>query len=157
MTIRPITALALLCLAAAPAAAQQHDHGAQHGAAQQHAAGGWKEMDAFHQLMMATWHPASGKNDLAPARAKAGELAAAARAWKAAAVPRACDTPATRTAVAKVAADADAFAALAAQAGTTDAALKAALKGVHDAFEPVEEGCAPGGPVKKDAHAGHRP
>ncbi|MDF1505231.1 hypothetical protein [Roseisolibacter sp. H3M3-2] len=143
-------ASAALILAAAPAAAQQHDHGAE-----QHAAGGWKEMDAFHQVMMATWHPAAGKNDLAPARAKAGELAAAARAWKGAAVPKACDTPATRAAVAKVAAGADAFAALAAKAGTTDAALKAALKGVHDDFEPVEEGCAPAGAVKKDGHAGH--
>jgi hypothetical protein len=160
--VAPAAVAAALLTPAARASAQHAGHHAApaadtaarvtkdgHGA--DHAMSGWKEMDAFHQLMMATWHPASGKNDLAPTRARAGELAAAARAWAAAAVPKACDTPATRAAVKKVAADADALAALAARPGATDAALKASLKGVHDAFEPVEHGCTPG----KGAHSGH--
>ena len=27
---------------------------------------GWKELDAFHMLMMATWHPAKESNDMTP-------------------------------------------------------------------------------------------
>lgn len=156
---------ALLALAS-PAGAQHHPaahtdsakaraaHGA-HGAAPatagggDHAASGWKEMDAFHKLMMATWHPASGKNDLAPTRARAGEMADAARSWAAAAVPKACDTPATRATVAALATDSRALANQATTTGATDAALKASLKALHDRFESVEHGCAPG---KHGAH-----
>ena len=43
-----------------------------HGAA---TADGWKELDAYHLLIMATWHPAKDKNDLAPIRAKAISIA----------------------------------------------------------------------------------
>ena len=113
-----------------------------------HAAGGWKEMDAFHNVLAATWHPASKGDDLKPLRAKAGALADVARAWAAAAVPKACDTPATRTTIAALATDARALADLAARPATTDAQLKASLKALHDRFEPVEHGCAPGGAAK---------
>lgn len=163
---------AALLLFAAPAQAQHEGHHpapakadsakahathAAHGAPTQvkkdapHAAGGWKEMDAFHNVMAATWHPAGQKNDLAPLRARAGELAAAARTWAAAPVPKACDTPATRSTVAGLATDARAIADLVAQPASTDAALKAALKALHDRFETVEESCKlPGA-----SHAGH--
>jgi hypothetical protein len=112
-------------------------------------------MDAFHLLMMQTWHPASSKSDLAPARARATAMADAARAWAAAPVPKACDTPVNRAALKTLDTDARAFAELAAKPATTDAALKASLKALHDRFEPLEEGCAPAGASKKDAHAGH--
>jgi hypothetical protein len=154
-------AAAALALAAAPALAQHAGHhpapadSAKAQAAQAaHAAAGWKEMDAFHLLMMQTWHPASAKNDLAPARARAGALADAARSWAAAPVPKACDTPANRAALKSLDTESRAFAELAAKPATTDAALKASLKALHDRFEPLEEGCAPAA-APKDAHAGH--
>ena len=112
------------------------EHGGHHAASS-----GWKELDAFHTLMMQTWHPASGANDLAPARAKAGAMADAARAWAAAAVPAGCDTAEVRATVARLATESRALADLAARPETTDAALKAALKALHDRFEVVEHGC----------------
>ena len=121
-----------------------------------HAAGGWKEMDAFHNVLAATWHPASKSDDLKPLRARAGALADAARAWAAAAVPKACDTPATRSTIAALATDARALADLVAKPASTDAQLKASLKALHDRFEPVEHGCTPGAAAKAhDAHAKH--
>ena len=45
----------------------------------QEPATGWKELDAFHTILAATWHPASRKNDLAPLKAQAADLAAAAQ------------------------------------------------------------------------------
>lgn len=134
----------------APAAAKGDSAGAHasHGAVKKdghHAAGGWKEMDAFHTVMAETWHPASRSDDLKPLRARAGALAEAARAWAAAVVPGACDTPATRATIAGLATDARALADLVAKPAATDAQLKAALKALHDRFEPVEQGCTPGG------------
>ena len=158
-------ALAAAVLAAATAttaAAQQqpapppagHGQHGQHGAGERvakdghgsdHAASGWKEMDAFHRFMMETWHPASSGNDLRPIRAKAGAMADAARAWAAAAVPKACDTPQTRETVARVATESRALADLVARPAATDAEIKSALKALHDRFEVVEHGCTPGG------------
>lgn len=146
----PAALAAAFVVLAAPAAAQQaqspkpaEQHGAGHGA--DHAMSGWKEMDAFHLLMMETWHPAKGQNDLKPLRARAGAMADAAQAWAAAAVPKACDTPETRATLAALAKESRALAAQAARADATDAQLKASLKALHDRFEPVEHGCTPGG------------
>ena len=154
---RALAAAALVATAASAAAAQSSTppatgtkvakepvaaHGGDH-----HAMSGWKELDAFHMLMMQTWHPAQGKNDLAPTRAKAGAMADAARAWAAAAVPAACDTPETRSTIARLATDSRALADLAARPAATDAELKAALKALHDRFEHVEHGCHPGKPA----------
>ena len=153
------SAVAVLALTAASARAQ---HAGHHGTAADtgkaaHTASGWKEMDAFHQLMMATRHPAQGKGDLAPTRAQAGAMADAARTWAAAAVPKACDTPATRTALTALATDSRALAELAAKPATADAELKAALKALHDRFEPLEHGCAPAGAKKAPAAHGAHP
>ena len=121
-------------------------HGAAHGGMQGHATSGWKEMDAFHAHMMQAWHPVRQRDDVAPARAHAAPMADAAEAWARAAVPRACDTPATRDAVAAIARDARAFATLAARADAPDAEVRQALAALHERFEPVEHGCGAGGP-----------
>jgi hypothetical protein len=138
-------------------AASGASHGASHGGMAQGAAGGaagnatdhamsgWKEMDAFHQHMMQAWHPAKQQHDVAPARTHAAPMADAAEAWARAAVPKACDTPATRDAVAAIARDARAFAQLVARPAVPDAEVRQALAALHERFEPVEHGCAPGG------------
>ena len=151
MTLASVArALGAVALVATAAAAQQPPAGgtkvakepAEH-AGHHEAASGWKELDAFHALMMQTWHPASATNDLAPARAKAGAMADAARAWAAATVPAACDKPDVRATIARLATDSRTLADLAARPETTDAALKLALKALHDRFEVVEHGCQP--------------
>jgi hypothetical protein len=103
---------------------------------------GWKEMDAFHMLMMRTWHPAKESNDLAPIRAKADSMAGAAAGWAKATVPAACDTKATRTTIARVATDSRALATLV-RNRASDTRVKRALAALHERFETVEESCKP--------------
>ena len=108
-----------------------------------HMMGPWKEMNAFHKVMAATWHPASQKGDVAPLKARVKELQTAAEAWaasKAPAMPASCGTEAVRNAASKVAAESKALVALV-DSGAADESLKAALKGVHDAFEVAQKGC----------------
>ena len=127
--------LAAACIAfAAPASAQ--DHAAHHAARS-----GWKELDAYHDLMAATWHPAQ-KDDLKPARAKADSLVAAAKAWRESKVPAACDTKAINDAIGQVVSG-SAMVLHLIQRNATDAELKTAMHHVHERFEVVEKGCKP--------------
>jgi len=108
-----------------------------HGAAK---AEGWKELDAYHMLMMATWHPAKDKNDLAPIRAKATEMVASAKLVAASKSPMACQKPELLKAQAGLPVETEKVAAMVA-AKAADADLKAGLKGLHDRFDLLE-GCA---------------
>ncbi len=161
MTMTPTRLVALLAtsaaLIAAPLSAQEKppakppatemdhskmmDHSkTDHGAAK---AEGWKELDAYHMLMMATWHPAKDKNDLAPIRAKATEMVASAKLVAASKSPMACQKPELLKAQAGLPAETEKVAAMVA-AKAADADLKAGLKGLHDSFD-VLEGCAGAG------------
>ena len=111
-----------------------------HGAAK---AEGWKELDAYHMLMMATWHPAKDKNDLAPIRAKANEMVASAKLVAASKSPMACQKPELLKAQAGLPVETEKVAAMVA-AKAADADLKAGLKGLHDRFDLLE-GCAGAG------------
>jgi hypothetical protein len=105
--------------------------------------GPWKEMNTFHRVMGATWHPALQKNDLAPLKERAKELATAAYAWAASkppAMPASCRTDEVKSAVIKVAREAKALSSLI-DSGADDTRLKAALKDVHDTFEVAEKAC----------------
>lgn len=115
------------------------DHGAMgHGAMSQE--GGWAAMDQFHMLLMKSWHPAKGTNDLAPTRANAAAMATKAEEWTKAPVPAKCGS-ATKAAVARIATDARALAGLVA-ASAADAQVKESLGALHDRFESVEKGCS---------------
>ena len=146
--IKPMLKLAFIALsfAAFSSAAAQHEHPPTKvekdtpatGHSAEHMSG-WKELDAYHMVMMQVWHPAKEKNDLAPIRAQAGKLATAADTWAKAQIPSACDTPENRANVAKVQAESRALVALA--AAGADAEVKAALAALHDRFELVNRGC----------------
>ena len=139
-------ALGAILLPAAASAQASHDMHAMHGKAaekEHHAASsGWKELDAFHTLLAATWHPVSKSNDLKPIREKAVALNDAAQAWAASKYPKACDTKASRDAVTTVASDSRRIADMVAK-NAGDAEVKGALKELHTRFEVVEEGCKP--------------
>ena len=47
----------------------------------------WKAMDDFHMIMAESFHPFKDSANLAPAKAKAAELAASAEQWLAAPLP----------------------------------------------------------------------
>ncbi len=128
-----------------PAKPMEMDHGKMD---MQEPATGWKELDAFHELMAASWHPASGKNDLAPAKTKAADMAKAARTWADSKAPKGCDTPKLKEALTKVNASTQDYAALVAK-GSDDATIKAKLGAIHEAFEVVEMGCKPEKPKGK--------
>ena len=108
-----------------------------------HMMGPWKEMNAFHRVMGATWHPASSKGDLAPLKAKAKELLTAADAWAASrppAMPASCGDSTVVAAAKKVAGETKALLALV-ESNADDTRLKSALKSVHDTFEVAEKAC----------------
>ncbi|MEN9817034.1 MAG: hypothetical protein RLZ32_914 [Gemmatimonadota bacterium] len=143
-----LLAVALPTLAAAQAgghaghqAGHQMDHKAMHEG-DNHAASGWKALDAYHALMMATWHPAKDKGDMAPLKAQAVAMVTAAKAVAASTPPAGCATPALAKAAAALPGQTQAVADLVAK-GTADPALKDALKGLHDHFEVLEQGCQP--------------
>lgn len=115
-------------------------HG-KHGAGEGHHALPWKALDAYHTVMAASWHPAKDRDDLAPFRAKATELAAAARALTTEPVPAACGGPSKAPQVEALVRASEEAAKLATDRTVADAPLKAALRQAHDRFHAVEEGC----------------
>jgi len=133
-------------LCAAPLAAQGAEHKMdhkkdgkmEHGA--DHAVSGWKELDAYHMLMMATWHPAKDKNDMAPIRAQATAMVASAKLVAASKAPMACQKPEFVKMQAALPAETAKVAAMV-TATASDADLKAGLSKLHDQFD-VLEGCA---------------
>ena len=105
-----------------------------------HAMSPWKELDAFHMLVMETWHPAKDKGDMKATRAKSAELLASAKVLAASSAPKGCDSPKVKDAVKGLPAEAQTVADLVTKKAD-DAALKAALKSLHDKFEVAEGGC----------------
>ena len=157
-SIRYLVAALALAAVATPAAAQQqtkaepkHEHKQEQKGAAQHQGmehmTGWKELDAFHMTMMATWHPAKD-GDLTAIRGKSKEMATKAEAWAKSTPPAACDNAETKAKVATISTDAKALDALVTAKGE-DAKVKDSLKALHDAFEGVMKACAPKG------HGGH--
>ncbi|MCU0636229.1 MAG: hypothetical protein MUE41_15285, partial [Gemmatimonadaceae bacterium] len=120
-----------------PATAHQHEmkKGEEHGAIT------WKELDSYHTLMAAAWHPAKDKSDLAPARATLPKMVPAAQALVTATRPKGCGEAAGYgEKVQALATETEKVNGMAAKA--SDADLKAAMKALHDTFHGVEEGCA---------------
>ena len=117
------------------------------GQEMQHGMSPWKELDAYHMLMMATWHPATDKGDLAPIRAKVGEMVASAKTLAASTAPKGCDSPKLKDAAAGLPGATQGVADLVAKKAD-DATLKAALKVLHDRFDVLEMGCQ--APAKKE-------
>ncbi|MEQ1690702.1 MAG: hypothetical protein ABMA00_05415 [Gemmatimonas sp.] len=144
MTIR--LAAAALFFSAATASAQQPpvsmdkmDH-SKMGQEKMHAMSPWKELDAYHMLMMATWHPAKDKGDMAPTRAKIGDMVASAKALAASTAPKGCDSPKLKATAAALPTQTQGVADLVAKKAE-DGALKDALKALHDSFDVLEAGC----------------
>ena len=100
---------------------------------------GWKELDAFHTVMAAAWHPVMA-GDFKPARAKAVELAAALTVWQKSKGPAACENEATRAGLRELTSDIRSYND-AVKREASDDAVRATLKRVHDNFEKFAEPC----------------
>lgn len=116
----------------------QMDHAKEQEAS--HTMSPWKELDAYHMLMMATWHPAKDKSDMAPTRAKIGEMVASAKTLAASTAPKGCDGPKLKETAAALPGATQGVADLVAKKAD-DATLKAALKDLHEKFDVLEGGC----------------
>jgi len=116
----------------------QMDHAKENEA--NHAMSPWKELDAYHMLMMATWHPAKDKSDMAPTRAKIGDMVMSAKTLAASTAPKGCDSPKLKAAAAALPKETQGVADLVAKKAD-DATLKEALKALHEKFDVLEEGC----------------
>lgn len=114
-------ASALSAQATAPTGGMKHTMGES-----DHHAGGWKELDAFHEIMAAGWHPAM-MDSLAPARAAARKLVAAAQAWAKSTPPMGCEAPEVKTTILRLTPETEAVASLVKQKAS-DSAVKAAFK-----------------------------
>ena len=141
-------ALAVAVSWSAASAQSAQDH-AKHQAAQKqdmgkmdHMAGPWKEMNAFHTLLAATFHPVQSTKDLKALREKADSLAATSRIWAASTAPAACGVDSIRSSVLTIAKDALAIENQV-RGHATDADLTKAITVLHEKFESVEKKCAP--------------
>ncbi|MCC7053182.1 MAG: hypothetical protein IT355_07920 [Gemmatimonadaceae bacterium] len=119
-----------------PAAAAEAHEGEEHGIA-------WKALDTYHTVMAASWHPAKDRNDLAPFRARAAELVAAARALTTEPTPATCGGTARTADLEALLRASEEAARAAGTRSVPDEQVKAALKLTHDRFHTVEEACSP--------------
>lgn len=119
-------------------AEMKHDMGGMQGGMKEEKSG-WKELDAFHTVMAAAWHPVAG-GDFKPARAKAVELAKALTAWQKSKGPAACENEATRAGLRGLTADIRSYND-AVKRESSDDAVRVTLKRVHDSFETFAEPC----------------
>jgi hypothetical protein len=141
-----ISALSLVFVAAIPAKAQDTAH-ARHKPAARHEMGkehhmssSWKEMNAFHEILSATFHPARDKKDFKPLRARSEQLAATARAWSASTAPAPCNTPELKSTVAWISTYALEIGNQVLSKASDEDLLKS-ITSLHDKFEQVEKGC----------------
>lgn len=135
--------------------AMSHDmSGTQHtmqGKKMEEPKSGWKELDAYHALMMATWHPAKSDGDMGPIRAKANAMVVSAKALAVSTPPKACATPKLKEAATKLAPQTQVIADMVAK-NMSNNMIKDSLRVLHEHFEVLEEGCSPmKGEMKHDA------
>ncbi len=133
---------AVLALAAVPSIAvcQAGQTKTGHEMEAGHMKSAWKEMDTFHTVLAAAYHPASSKKDVGPLREKANDLAFAAKSWSTSTPPASCNTAEVKSRVATIASDALAI-ANEVLASATDASLLTSIDELHTKFEKVEKAC----------------
>ena len=96
---------------------------------------GWKELDAFHEMVPKYLHTAVA-GDVAPVKANSGKLLDAAKKWQNAKAPKGSDTPKYKSDLAelvKECTDLDA----AVKANQPDAAISALADKTHKTFHLI--------------------
>ncbi len=102
----------------------------------------WAELNAFHDVLQAAWHPVAN-GDLKPARASGAQLLAAALVWRKSRGPAKCDNAALRAGMAEFIADARSYAD-AVKRDASDDAVTVTLRRTHADFEAIAEPCMAG-------------
>ena len=99
----------------------------------------WKEMEDFHTVMGATFHPAE-EGKLEPLKTRSSELAAKAIAWKNSTAPEGYNQSAVKKKLKKLAKDAKEINKMV-QKNASDRDLKEEITELHDVFHEIMEKC----------------
>ena len=99
----------------------------------------WTEMDDFHTIMAATFHPAE-KGQLLPIKTNSDELAKKAVAWKNSTAPAGYDKTVIATKLQKLVKGAKELDKMV-KSNATDAQLTVKLSNLHDVFHEIMEKC----------------
>lgn len=99
----------------------------------------WAELADFHGVMGQTFHPAE-ENDLAPIRARSGELLLKAKALQAGKIPAQFNNDAVKASIDRLVEGAEALHKLNTKK-TKDAVLKEKLTALHDVFHEIQGLC----------------
>ncbi|MBK7871185.1 MAG: hypothetical protein IPJ74_11145 [Saprospiraceae bacterium] len=99
----------------------------------------WKEMDEYHSIMAATFHPAE-EGDLKPVMTRSGELVQKAQAWKKSTFPTQFDKPDIKKSLALLTKESKALDKMV-KKGKSEEAVKQAIFALHDRFHEIMEKC----------------
>jgi hypothetical protein len=99
----------------------------------------WNELDAFHDVMAQTFHPAE-EGKLEPIRSRSQEMVDKAIAWKNAAAPEGFDKNAVKENLSKLVKGAREINKLV-KKNAPDKDLKEKLSALHDIFHEIVEKC----------------
>lgn len=100
---------------------------------------GWDELDAYHTVMAATFHPAEEGN-LKPLMERSAELAEKAKVLKASAIPEKYQKDGVKTSIKLLAKESKAIDKFV-KTKPADAELTKAITSLHDRFHQVMEEC----------------
>ena len=99
----------------------------------------WKEMDDFHSVMSATFHPAE-EGHLDPIKKRSQEMADKAVAWQKSTAPEGYDKQKVEASLKKLVKGTKELNNLV-KAKSSDKAVKEKLAGLHDVFHEIMEKC----------------
>jgi hypothetical protein len=99
----------------------------------------WKEMEEFHNVMAATFHP-SEEGKLEPIKTRSQEVVDKAIAWQASTAPQGYDKNAVKSSLKKLVKGAKEINKLV-KNNATDPVLKEKLSSLHDVFHEIMEKC----------------
>ncbi len=99
----------------------------------------WQELDAFHEVMSKTFHPAE-EGKLEPIRSRSGEMLEKALAWKNSTAPEGYDQKAVKKNLKDLVKAAKEINKMV-QDKADDASLKEKLSKLHDSFHEIVEKC----------------
>jgi hypothetical protein len=102
----------------------------------------WKEMNSFHTLMSASFHPAEEGN-LKPLQAKSDSLLITAKKWKASKIPAGFKPAETAETLTKLVKQLE-LVNNSVKAKQDDATLKMQIKEAHEIFHTIVEKCRVG-------------
>jgi hypothetical protein len=99
----------------------------------------WPELDAFHEVMSKTFHPAE-EGKLEPIRSRSAEMLEKATAWKNSTAPEGYDKNAVKKNLKELVKGAKEINKMV-QDKADDASLKEKLSKLHDTFHEIVEKC----------------